>query len=225
MERCRARFGKTFTLDLLGIDPFVMMSRPEDIKAIFTAPPEVLHPGEGSTVLLPVVGPNSILLLDEERHMTQRKLMLPAFHGEKMEALRGVVTEVAEAEVDGWTTGSSGAAPPLHAEADPGGDPPRGLRPRSRRAPRTAARPAQRDAQVRDEPGQPDPRSSSARADCIRRWRTSSRSEREADAADPGADRRTPCRERGRATTSSRCCSWPVTRTARRCRTRSSATS
>jgi len=105
LERCRARFGKTFTLDLLGIDPFVMMSDPEDVKAVFTAPPEVLHSGEGSNVLLPVVGPNSILLLDEDRHMTQRKLMLPAFHGEKMAALRGHVTEVAESEVDGWSTG------------------------------------------------------------------------------------------------------------------------
>ncbi len=102
LEQCRRRYGKTFTLDLLGIDPFVMMSRPEDIKAIFTAPPEVLHPGEGSIILLPVVGPNSILLLDESRHMTQRKLMLPAFHGERMEALRGVVTDVAESEVDSW---------------------------------------------------------------------------------------------------------------------------
>ena len=111
LERCRARYGKTFTLDLLGIDPFVMMSRPEDIKAIFTAPPDVLHSGEGSAVLLPVVGPNSILLLDEDRHLTQRKLMLPAFHGEKMEALRGLVTDVAGSEVEGWTTGSP---VPLH---------------------------------------------------------------------------------------------------------------
>ena len=111
LERCRARYGKTFTLDLLGIDPFVMMSRPEDIKAVFTAPPDVLHSGEGSAVLLPVVGPNSILLLDEDRHLTQRKLMLPAFHGEKMEALRGLVTDVAGSEVDAWTTGSP---VPLH---------------------------------------------------------------------------------------------------------------
>ena len=111
IERCRARFGKTFTLAFVGIDPFVMMSRPEDLKAIFTAPPDVLHPGEGSAILLPVVGPNSILLLDEDRHMTQRKLLLPAFHGEKMEALRGVVTEVAEAEVESWTTGGP---VPLH---------------------------------------------------------------------------------------------------------------
>ena len=47
-----------------------------------------------------------MLLLDEDRHLTQRKLMLPAFHGEKMEALRGLVTDVAGSEVDGWTTGS-----------------------------------------------------------------------------------------------------------------------
>ncbi len=105
LEQCRARFGTTFTLDLLGIDPFVMMSDPNDIKAIFTAPPEVLHPGEGSAILLPVVGPNSILLLDETRHMTQRKLMLPAFHGERMDALREVVTAVAESEVETWATG------------------------------------------------------------------------------------------------------------------------
>jgi len=104
MERLRARYGKTFTLRLVGIDPFVMMSRPEDLKAIFTAPPEVLHSGEGTRILLPVVGPNSILLLDEDRHMAQRKLMLPAFHGEKMEALREVVTEVAVTEVETWDT-------------------------------------------------------------------------------------------------------------------------
>lgn len=104
LERCRQRFGKTFTFRLFGMNPFVMMSDPEDIKAIFTAPPEVLHPGEGNIILLPIVGPNSILLLDEGRHMTQRKLMLPAFHGQKMEALRDVVTATAEAEIDSWPT-------------------------------------------------------------------------------------------------------------------------
>ena len=104
MEQCRRRYGKEFTLRLLGIDPFVMLSRPDDVKAVFTAPPEVLHPGEGAIVLEPVVGPNSILLLDEDRHLTQRKLLLPAFHGEKMEALRETVTAVAEAEVDTWAS-------------------------------------------------------------------------------------------------------------------------
>ena len=60
-----------------------MLSDPEDIKEVFTAPPDVLHPGEGARVLEPVVGRNSVILLDEAAHMEQRKLMLPAFHGER----------------------------------------------------------------------------------------------------------------------------------------------
>ena len=48
LERCRARHGKRFTIRLLATPPFVMLSEPEEIKQVFTAPPEVLHPGEGA---------------------------------------------------------------------------------------------------------------------------------------------------------------------------------
>jgi cytochrome P450 len=53
-------------------------------------------------VLEPVVGTNSVILLDGGAHMEQRKLMLPAFHGERMAALSGVMAEVAEREVAAW---------------------------------------------------------------------------------------------------------------------------
>lgn len=102
LERCRARYGKRFTLRLPVAPPFVMLSDPEEAKQVFTAAPEVLHPGEGARVLEPIVGRNSVLLLDEDAHMSQRKLMLPAFHGEKMAALSGLMAEVAEREVAGW---------------------------------------------------------------------------------------------------------------------------
>ncbi|CAA9504612.1 MAG: Cytochrome P450 [uncultured Solirubrobacterales bacterium] len=102
LERCRARYGKRFTIRLLGTPPFVMVCDPEEIKQIFTAPPEVLHPGEGARILEPVVGRNSVILLDEDRHLEQRKLMLPAFHGERMERLTGLMTEVAEREAARW---------------------------------------------------------------------------------------------------------------------------
>ena len=74
-----------------------MLSEPEQIKQIFTAPPDVLHPGEGAQVLQPIVGDNSVILLDGGAHMEQRKLMLPAFHGERMERLTGLIERVAEA--------------------------------------------------------------------------------------------------------------------------------
>src|SRR5829696_4388447 len=104
-EECRRRYGKRYTVRLLATPPFVMHSDPEHIREIFTAPPEVLHPGEGARILEPVVGTYSVILLDEKAHLAQRRLMLPAFHGEKMERLSDLVTEVTEREVGSWPTG------------------------------------------------------------------------------------------------------------------------
>src|SRR5438874_2160932 len=92
LERWRAKYGKRFTIRLPAGPPFVMITEPDQVKQIFTAPPDVLHPGEGAAVLQPVVGSNSVLLLDEARHMEQRKLMLPAFHGERMALLQDLMT-------------------------------------------------------------------------------------------------------------------------------------
>jgi cytochrome P450 len=101
-ERCRARYGKRFTLRLLQTPPAVYLSDPAEVKEVFTAPPEVLHPGEGARVLEPIVGANSVILLDERSHLSQRKLMLPAFHGERMDALTGLLEEITEREVAAW---------------------------------------------------------------------------------------------------------------------------
>jgi cytochrome P450 len=105
MERCRARFGKRFTLRMFLAPPFVFLSDPDELKQLFTAPVDVLHPGEGAKVLEPVVGSHSVLLLDEGAHLEQRKLMLPAFHGERMEQLTGTMAEVTEREVGSWPGG------------------------------------------------------------------------------------------------------------------------
>jgi cytochrome P450 len=99
LERCRERYGKRFTLRLPGTPPFVMLTDPGEVKQMFTSPPDVLRPGEGARVLEPIVGRNSVLLLDEAAHMEQRKLMLPAFHGERMERLTGLMEEVAAEEL------------------------------------------------------------------------------------------------------------------------------
>jgi cytochrome P450 len=101
-ERCRARYGSRFTIRLLSTPPFVNITDPGEIREVFTAAPEVLHPGEGARILEPVVGPNSVILLDEGPHLRQRKLMLPAFHGERMKRLTGLVDEVTEREVASW---------------------------------------------------------------------------------------------------------------------------
>jgi cytochrome P450 len=105
MLRARERYGKRFTVQVLGQAPFVILSNPQEIKEVFQAPPDVLHPGEGARILEPIVGPNSVILLDESPHLEQRKLMLPAFHGERMQRLESLMTELTEREIDSWPTG------------------------------------------------------------------------------------------------------------------------
>jgi cytochrome P450 len=106
-ESCRARYGKRYTVRLFGTPAFVIHSDPDHIREIFTAPPDVLHPGEGAGILAPIVGTQSVILLDEAAHLGQRRLMLPAFHGERMQQLSDLVTEVTAREVASWPTGSA----------------------------------------------------------------------------------------------------------------------
>lgn len=102
LERNRRRYGRRYTIRVLGQPPFVVLSDPEEIKEVLTASPEVLHPGEGARVLELLLGSNSVILLDEAPHLEQRKLLLPAFHGERMQSLAGLMRELCEQEVDSW---------------------------------------------------------------------------------------------------------------------------
>src|SRR4051794_35646039 len=102
MERCRERYGDAFTLKIANEGTWVLMSDPEAVKEIFTGDPRLLHAGEGNVVLLPVLGPRSVLLLDDEPHMAQRKLLLPPLHGERLARHAEIMREVAEREVASW---------------------------------------------------------------------------------------------------------------------------
>jgi cytochrome P450 len=102
LDRNRARYGKRYKVRFLGQPPFVILSDPDEIKEVLTAPPDVLHPGEGARILEPLIGRNSVILLDEAPHMEQRKLLLPAFHGERMHALEGLMRELTERELADW---------------------------------------------------------------------------------------------------------------------------
>jgi cytochrome P450 len=105
MERCQRRYGDMFTLKIASEGTWVFVTHPDAVKQVFTGDPRLLHAGEGNKVLMPLLGQNSVLLLDEDPHMRQRKLMLPPFHGERMRAYRDVMTSVTEAELERWPQG------------------------------------------------------------------------------------------------------------------------
>ena len=85
LEQSRARFGDMFTIRIAYEGTWVMVSDPETVKQVFTGDPRVFHAGEGNQILRPILGDNSVLVLDEKPHIGQRKLLLPPFHGERMQ--------------------------------------------------------------------------------------------------------------------------------------------
>jgi cytochrome P450 family 135 len=116
LEELQQRHGDVFTVHVFHEHPWVMVSDPELIKRVFTAPPDVLHAGEGNQILEPIIGPSSVLVLDEGAHMRQRKLLLAPFHGDRMERYGEVMREVVEAAVDRWPAGRARPALPLLQE-------------------------------------------------------------------------------------------------------------
>jgi cytochrome P450 len=106
LRRSAARHGVPFTLRTAWTDaPMVVVSDPADVRAVFTAPADVVRAGASSSFLEPFVGPSSILILDGPEHLRQRKLMLPPFHGDRMRAHRDLIARLAAAEVERWPTG------------------------------------------------------------------------------------------------------------------------
>src|SRR4051812_17738936 len=83
----------------------VWLTQAEDIKAVFTADPSLVHAGEGNEVLGPILGSQSVLLVDEDDHLRRRKLMLPMFHGKAIQAYHELMGEVAAAEIETWKPG------------------------------------------------------------------------------------------------------------------------
>jgi cytochrome P450 len=101
----RRRYGRAFTLRVAPIGTCVWVTEPEDVKAVFTADPAIVHAGEANALLGPVLGEQSVLLLDDEEHLRRRKLMLPMFHGEAVRAYAELMAEVAAEEIATWKPG------------------------------------------------------------------------------------------------------------------------
>jgi cytochrome P450 len=106
LEQSRARFGDIFTIRIAHEGNWVMVSDPEVVKQVFSGDPKVFHAGEGNQILRPILGDNSVLVLDEKPHIGQRRLLLPPFHGERMQGYGEKMTEIASREIESWPTGT-----------------------------------------------------------------------------------------------------------------------
>lgn len=107
LEKCALEFGDPFTIKLAGFGSFVMLSSPDAIKDVFRGDPHDLHSGEANDFLSVTVGRNSVLVLDEEPHRRQRRVLVPPLQGERMRSYFDVMREATESEIAQWPVGRS----------------------------------------------------------------------------------------------------------------------
>lgn len=102
MESCRRRYGDAFSVRFLGFErPTVFLSDPAAIQALYAEQSNGLPRGR-TIALRPILGADSVLLLEGSEHIARRRLMLPPFHGERMRSYQSIVEEVASAEIATW---------------------------------------------------------------------------------------------------------------------------
>jgi cytochrome P450 len=170
--RARRELGEVFQLrGIVGDDVNVVTGHPDHVRSLFTAKPEEAPSLTGESPLRPIVGPNSVLTAIGPRHMRQRKLLLPLFHGDAVQRYTEMIADAAGREIDSWPLGTPfRLAPRMQAitldvimsgifgiEGDPArGTPEHGLRRAVRRVLALSTRPEAQVAELlnlgRDEP-------------------------------------------------------------------------
>jgi cytochrome P450/predicted unusual protein kinase regulating ubiquinone biosynthesis (AarF/ABC1/UbiB family) len=113
MDECARRFGEAFTVRMPAAPPIVFFAHPDAIRTIFTGDEEYLRAGEANYRLEPILGRHSLLLLDGQTHLRERRLLQPPFHGDRMAAYGPVMRDIAARAVDTWPLGRPF---PLHPE-------------------------------------------------------------------------------------------------------------
>jgi len=108
----RERLGEVFEMRA-GISGGSFVScHPDHARSLFTAKPELVPSLTAESAVRPIVGPASVLTANGERHLRQRRLLLPAFHGDAVERYTQMIAEVADREIETWPVGEPFALAP-----------------------------------------------------------------------------------------------------------------
>lgn len=102
LEFCRRRYGPAVFMRTVFDDGFVMVFDPGLVRELFQGPHLQLNAGEANALLAPLLGARSVLVLDGVEHLAHRRLMLPPFHGRRLEGYEDTIAQATDAEIDRW---------------------------------------------------------------------------------------------------------------------------
>jgi cytochrome P450 len=103
--RWQRRYGDVYSLRIAPAGTSVILANPDHIREVFAGQPSVFHAGEGNSILGPIMGEHSVLLLDEDKHLAARKRVMAAFHGETMRGWGDRIEQITADQLQRWPVG------------------------------------------------------------------------------------------------------------------------
>jgi cytochrome P450 len=110
--RARREYGEVFLMQAGIVGGTVVSGHPDHARSLFTARPEHVPSLTAESPLRPIVGSGSVLTANGPRHLRQRKLLLPPFHGDAIERYRQMIAEATNRELERWPIGRPFALAP-----------------------------------------------------------------------------------------------------------------
>jgi unspecific monooxygenase len=105
--RCQKKYGDIFTLCLSGMGPYVIMGNPQALQEIFSQDARCFDAGRANELARPLIGSNSLMLLDGDRHRRERKLLMPPFHGDRLQTYAQKICQITQQIASQWQPGQS----------------------------------------------------------------------------------------------------------------------
>ena len=102
LETNAHKYGDMFTVHMTGFPTYVIISHPQAVKELFTADVKQFDAGRTNGILMSLLGDNSIVALDGDRHKRKRKLLMPPFHGERLQFYSQTICEITQKIAKKW---------------------------------------------------------------------------------------------------------------------------
>lgn len=104
VQFCQRHYGDLYRLKLAGFGDVVYVGDIDAIREVFAADGRAAHAGEANAILQHVTGQRSILTLDREEHLSERRLISPALHGSALVRAQSDIARIAAEEEASWPT-------------------------------------------------------------------------------------------------------------------------
>jgi unspecific monooxygenase len=103
-DKCSQKYGDIFIMQLGGIGSLVVVGNPQAVGEIFSQDSQ-FDVGRANRLGEPLIGKNSLMLLDGDRHRRERKLLMPPFHGERLQTYAQQICQITQQVASPWQAG------------------------------------------------------------------------------------------------------------------------